>query len=192
VIPTQQPVLYFDLSSPYAYLAVMRAGAVLGTAPELEPVLAGAIFAWRGRGSWAESEPGRSEGQAEIERRARRYGLPPLRWPSGWPGNSLQAMRAAVWAKRQGRVDPFARAVYTHLFATGADVSDPATLGAAAREAGLDPDAMASAIASPELKEALKAATQAAWDAGVRGVPTLRIGTATFFGDDQLERAAAA
>ena len=37
-------VLYYDLASPYAYLAVMRAADVLGDAPRLQPVLVGAIF----------------------------------------------------------------------------------------------------------------------------------------------------
>jgi 2-hydroxychromene-2-carboxylate isomerase len=47
------PILYFDLGSPYAYLAMQRAPSILRLAPETEPVLLGAIFARRGFGSWA-------------------------------------------------------------------------------------------------------------------------------------------
>ena len=43
--------LYYDLGSPYAYLAVARCEHVLGDV-SLEPVLVGAIFAHRGWGSW--------------------------------------------------------------------------------------------------------------------------------------------
>src|SRR5829696_3481699 len=39
--------LYYDLASPYAYLAVARAADVLGAEPELKPVLVGAIFGSR-------------------------------------------------------------------------------------------------------------------------------------------------
>ena len=89
--------LYFDLGSPYAYLSVQRAAAVLGAAPHLQPVLAGAIFNHRGHGSWGHADT-RAANQAEIEARAARYGLPPIQWPPGWPPNTLQAMRAMVWA----------------------------------------------------------------------------------------------
>ena len=95
---TPTATLYFDLGSPYAYLALERAGSVLGQAPELEPVLLGAIFRWRGRGSWARTDQ-RSVGMTEVERRARRYGLPSLVWPPAWPTDGLAAMRAATWAR---------------------------------------------------------------------------------------------
>ena len=50
----------------------------------------------------------------------------------------------------------------------------------------------AAAIATPDVKDELKRATQAAWDAGVVGVPTVRIGADVYYGDDRLEEAAAA
>ena len=187
----ERPPLYFDLGSPYAYLAVARAEAVLGTAPELEPILLGAIFPLRGSGSWSQTDE--REGRiADIESRAQRYGLPPIVWPAGWPVNGLAAMRAATWAKRQGRTHEFALAVFDHEFVHGRDISEPATLRAAALEAGLDPEQLADAITSPELKEQLRQATDAAWRAGVRGVPSLRIGATIYYGDDQLELAAQA
>jgi len=102
-------VLYYDLASPYAYLAVARAPDVLGSEPELQPILLGAIFGYRGRGSWAHT-PERAAGEAEIERRAAAYGLPPVVWPDGWPLNSLAAMRAATHAKRERLQREFARA----------------------------------------------------------------------------------
>jgi 2-hydroxychromene-2-carboxylate isomerase len=67
--------LFYDLGSPYGYLAVARAPAVLGGDPELVPVLLGAIFAERGHGSWSQTDS-RAENVTEVERRAREYGLP--------------------------------------------------------------------------------------------------------------------
>jgi 2-hydroxychromene-2-carboxylate isomerase len=186
-----RPVLYFDLASPYAYLAVARAADVLGTEPELEPILLGAIFRLRGRESWGNT-PERERNVAEIEARARRYGLPPLAWPERWPANSLVAMRAAVWAKEQGATKPFADAVYRLHFAQGADIADLAVLAQAADEAGLPGTQLPDAVADPRRKEALRMATDAAWSAGVAGAPTLRVGDELFYGDDRLEEAAAA
>ena len=84
----RRQILYFDLGSPYAYLAVERAERVLGAKPELKPILLGAIMKRRGYGSWAFTEE-RDDRIADLQDRARRYGLPPLVWPDGWPSNGL-------------------------------------------------------------------------------------------------------
>jgi 2-hydroxychromene-2-carboxylate isomerase len=183
------PTLYFDLASPYAYLAFERAESVLGLAPELEPVLVGAIFQWRGRGSWALTDE-RAARMVEIEQRARRYGLPPISWPANWPANSLAAMRAALWAKQQGKAQAFSHRVFAGQFAQGADISDLRLLGQCAAAAGLDAQAMITAIGDQAIKDELKRITERAWADGVRGVPSLRIDGRVTFGDDQLERVA--
>jgi 2-hydroxychromene-2-carboxylate isomerase len=185
------PELYFDLGSPYSYLAVERAESVLVRPVTLVPVLVGAIFGWRGHGSWALTGE-RAAGMAEVERRAREYGLPPMDWPPDWPANALSAMRCATWAARQRRLAQFAHVVGRRQWTEAADIADLDVLAACAEEAGLDAASMLEAIRAPELKEQLRATTERAWQAGVRGVPTVRIGTQVFFGDDRLEEAGAA
>jgi 2-hydroxychromene-2-carboxylate isomerase len=176
--------LYFDLASPYAYLAVARAQQVFGAPPVLRPVLVGAIFQARGYGSWAHT-PQRAPGEAEIEARAERYGLPPVRWPQGWPMNSLNAMRACVYADEHGALDAFVHAVYEREFAHGEDVSGIDALAAIAADVGLD--ALPEAVAADATKRRLRELTEAAWERGVRGVPTAAAGSTLVFGDDRLE-----
>ncbi|MGH2858939.1 MAG: 2-hydroxychromene-2-carboxylate isomerase [Solirubrobacteraceae bacterium] len=183
------PTLYFDLGSPYGYLAFERAQSVLGQPIDFEPVLLGVIFALRGRGSWSATTE-RAARIAELEQRAGRYGIAPIVWPAGWPADGLMAMRAAAWAKRLGRVEAFARAVYRAQFTTGADISERAVLQACATRVGLYGDALAGAVADADVKRALRVATERAWGAGVRGIPTLRCATELFYGDDRLEDAA--
>jgi 2-hydroxychromene-2-carboxylate isomerase len=182
------PELFYDLGSPYAYLAVERAERVLGVAPVLRPVLLGAIFAARGHGSWSQT-PARAAGIAEVERRAAAYGLPPVRWPAGWPPSTLLAMRAAVWAERHGRGAAFARAAFRRAFAAGEDLGELAVLAAAAGDAGLRAGELGTAIADPAGKDELRARTEAALELGVRGVPILRAGGRLLYGDDRLEEA---
>ena len=43
---------------------------------------------------------------ADIETRAARRGLQPLRWPEPFPFDSALAMRAATYAKRSGAPSP--------------------------------------------------------------------------------------
>ena len=181
------PLLYLDLSSPYAWLATERAERVLGVAPKLEPIVLGAVFQVRGWGSWGHTDE-REAGMAEIERRAAAYGLPPVRWPEVWPGNSLHGARAAVWAEHHGRGDAFIRAAYRAIFGEGSDVADHDVLRDVAAAIGLPPHELEEAIADPALKDELKQRTSAAIEAGVRGVPPLRIGDELVFGDDRLDK----
>jgi 2-hydroxychromene-2-carboxylate isomerase len=182
--------LYYDLGSPYAHLAVARSARVLGHEVTLQPVLAGAIFARRGWGSWGHTGE-RERNVAEISRRAAAYGLPPVSWPPGWPNNTLAAMRMAVWADGAGAGEAFARAGFAAAFVHGRDLSERDVLLELAAEVGLGRDDAALAIASPEIKAALREATERAMTAGVQGVPTTAVDGRLFYGDDRLEAAAA-
>ena len=73
---TEQPVFYYDLGSPYAYLAAERIHKVLPVVPVWQPILLGGIWQETGGGSWAMTEA-RAEGIAEVERRATERGLLP-------------------------------------------------------------------------------------------------------------------
>ena len=163
--------LYYDLASPYAYLAVARAADVLGTEPELRPVLVGAIFGYRGRGSWALTDE-RAAGEAEIERRAARYGLPPVVWPEGWPVNSLRRCGRRPGPRRRA---PGRR---SRTRPTGASSPKGAGWGRTCwarppRRRASIPTRCPPAIAHDAVKLALRQATEAAWELGVQGVPTL-------------------
>jgi 2-hydroxychromene-2-carboxylate isomerase len=161
-------LLYVDPQSPYSWLAHARAPQVLGVTPQLRPITLGPIFARRGRGSWGRTEE-REAGQREVERRARAYGLGQVRWPDGWPFDSLRPSRALTWAHMYGRGDAFFAALGTATFTCGEDPTDTAVLAAAAAQAGLDPESVEDRIAHPAVKAALREATDAGWDAGVRG-----------------------
>jgi 2-hydroxychromene-2-carboxylate isomerase len=184
---------FFDLGSPYAYLAAERVNGLFaeacGEPPVWEPVLLGGLFKRFGRDSWANG-PGRAEGIAEVERRAGEYGLPPLRWPDPFPGNTLYAMRIATYAKQIGRAVSFSLAAFRQAFAAGRDLSDPDNVIVAAAAAEMHPRAVEAAAASDSTKSALRDATERGGDLGVRGVPSVVVGGRVFWGDDLLERAA--
>lgn len=187
----EAPVFYFDLGSPYAYLAAERINHVLPEPPIWQPVLLGGLFKLLGRRSWGETER-RAEGMAEVERRARERGLPPVRWPDSWPGDMLFAMRVATFAGRTGRAPAFALAAFRQAFAAGRDLSvrDNVLLAAAACE--LHPRSVIAAAESQATKNALRSATEQAAERGVRGVPSVVVGETVFWGDDRLEDAAQA
>jgi 2-hydroxychromene-2-carboxylate isomerase len=186
---------YFDLGSPYAYLAAERISSVFEEAgaeqPEWQPILLGGLFQRFGRGSWALTSE-RDAGLREVERRAQAYGLPPVRWPDPFPGNMLTAMRAATFAKEIGRTVSFSLAAFRQAFAAGRDLSEPDNVFIAAASSELHPRSLQTAVARDAIKARLRDATDRAGDLGVFGVPAITVGEEVFWGDDRLEDAAAA
>jgi 2-hydroxychromene-2-carboxylate isomerase len=183
---------YFDLGSPYAYLAAERVSGLFTEAgleqPEWQPILLGGLFQRFERDSWGNG-PGRDEGMAEVERRASAYGLAPVVWPEPWPGNMLTAMRAAIFAKQTGRTVSFSLAAFRQAFAAGRDLGDPENVAIAAAACELHPRALLKAVGTDIVKGGLREATDRAGDLGVRGVPSLAVGAEVFWGDDRLEEA---
>jgi 2-hydroxychromene-2-carboxylate isomerase len=183
---------YYDLGSPYAYLAAERISGLFTEAeleqPEWQPILLGGLFKRFDRDSWANG-PGRAEGLAEVERRAAAYGLPPIAWPDPFPGNTLTAMRVATFAKQTGRTVSFSLAAFRQAFAAGRDLSEPDNVMIAGAACELHPRALLKAVETDVVKAALREATDGAAALGVEGVPAVAVEGEVFWGDDRLEEA---
>jgi 2-hydroxychromene-2-carboxylate isomerase len=187
----EQPTFYFDLGSPYAWLAAERIHQILPVTPIWQPILLGGIWKQTGGRSWATTDK-RDEGMREVEQRAEKYGLLTVKWPEPWPSNGLQAMRAAIFAQQAGRTVAFALAAFRQAFAGGKDLSEIDNVLIAAAACELHPNAVLKGIGLQSTKDRLSAATQEAYERGVRGVPSVVVGGEVFWGDDRLEDAAAA
>jgi 2-hydroxychromene-2-carboxylate isomerase len=178
-----QPVFYFDLGSPEAYLAAERVMAVLPVVPEWTPIVAVDLPRY---------DPGDPPARrAAVEARAASAHVQQLRWPPGWPGDSRAAMIAATYAKQIGRAVAFSLAAFRQAFAGGREL-DESTILIAAAACEMHPRAVLQALQRAPVAAALDAATAEASAAGVRDVPALRIGDDVFHGDEGLDAAAAA
>jgi 2-hydroxychromene-2-carboxylate isomerase len=186
-IPMPTITFYFDVGSPYAYLAAERLPALLPEPVRWQPVLLGGLFKLTGRSSWALGDYRRRQaGMAEIERRTRSYRLPPMRWPDPWPGDYLQAMRAVTYAFTVGRGREFTMTAFRNAFQRGVDLAIPGRVLETAQQAGFERGEVERAIQDPAIKTALREATDTAYEIGVFGVPTIAIDDELFWGDDRL------
>jgi len=189
-----EPTFYFDFSSPFAYLAATRIDDVLPRMPRWAPISMAFVTSAHERIPWSMREESKERGKRECEQRAAEYGLPPLRWPAGWPldSYSLPALRAAYVAAGAGCLRDFSRAAFERNFVEGSGLGTEADLRAVAEAVGLDPDDVLAEVRRPAIKEKLKLETEGAIRAGVFGVPTVLVGEELFWGDDRLTKAAQA
>lgn len=185
------PVFRYDFNSPYAYLAASRVDRILGPDVVWQPIAFAFLLAAQQRAPWSFDLQGeRAPGIAECERRAAEYGLPPLTWPAGWPKESysIAPLRVALAAAEHGLLREYSHAAFTRNFVAGTGLQGDAPLEVA-EELGLSRAAVEAAL--PAAKDRLRAVTDEAIAAGVPGVPTVTVAGEHFWGDDQLDAAAA-
>jgi 2-hydroxychromene-2-carboxylate isomerase len=190
---TAQPVFYYDVSSPYAYLAAARVDDVLPVRAEWRPIAFGVIVRRNGKIPWS-FQADRDKHFAAIAGRAANRGLPEVHYPEGWPVEtySLAPLRAALLAEDQDCLRALSYELFRTMFVEGRHLADEEAVLDAAECAGMDRDRVRSGIASPEIRQRLRDQTEEAAARGVTGVPTVLVGQQLFWGDDRLEDAAAA
>lgn len=183
-------VFYFDLASPEAYLVAEQVLHRLPQVAEWQPVWLGGLRAGELGGFRCAREI--ESLQDDIELRADRRGLQPVRWPDPFPADTRWAMLVSTYAKQIGRTVAFAQAAFRQAFAGGRDLSrrDWVLIAAAACE--MHPAAVIKGAGLASIAARLDAATEAAAAAGVLDVPAVRVGERVFHGEAELGAAAAA
>jgi 2-hydroxychromene-2-carboxylate isomerase len=182
------PQFFFGAMSPYSWLAAERIEQLLPQA-QWRALFLGGMFKSNGRISWGLTDQ-RQQGIADCDERARSYGLGPINWPDPWPTSDLLVARAMTFADSRGLLKPFALSAMRLTFRDGRDIGELDAVLEAARGAGIDPAVLETAIAQPEVKQALREVNDEAQAKGVFGVPTTVLPDGQlFWGDDRLEEA---
>jgi 2-hydroxychromene-2-carboxylate isomerase len=166
------PVFYYDIASPWSWLAGERVHEVLGTVPVWQPVLARTV---------------EDVDRAAVERAAAAQGLTALRWPMHFPFDGELATRAATFAKQTGRAVAFSLAAMRQAFAAGRDLSELDNVLIAAAACELHPRAVITGIDTRTVRDAVVHAEAI----GIGRLPAVRIGDELVEGPDAPELAAA-
>jgi 2-hydroxychromene-2-carboxylate isomerase len=171
---------YFDVISPFAYLASQRLDTLPGQI-SLRPVpvlFAGLLGHWHTKGP-AEIPPMRRFTFRHIAWLARRDGIP-LRFPPCHPFNPLRLLRLAIVLDDVAAI----QRLFRFVWAEGRSADDtPAWEGLIATLGIDDVDAR---IAAPEVKTRLRENTETAIARGVFGVPTFIVDDQLFWGYDAM------
>ncbi len=180
---------FFDFGSPTTYLAhtqmpllARRTGAEI----VYRPMLLGAVFKATGNQSPAAIAAKSKWMDADLKAFARRYGVGYARNP-WFPVNTITLMRGAVAMQREGRLAPYADAIFHAMWVEPKNMNDPQIVGAVLAAAGFEPKHLLAAIEHQPVKDELRANTEEAIARGVFGAPTFFVGDRMFFGQDRLD-----
>ncbi|SIR43731.1 2-hydroxychromene-2-carboxylate isomerase [Pseudacidovorax sp. RU35E] len=182
---------FFDFGSPAAYLAWMQLPHVCAdTGAELvwRPMLLGGVFQATGNRSPAEVPAKGRYMREDLQRFARRAGVPFEHNPH-FPINTLTLMRGATAMQmhRPERFQGYAQAVFEAMWAQPRNLGDAAELTAVLTAAGFNAAEFMTLLGRQDVKDQLKATTQEAVERGVFGAPTMFVGDQMFWGQDRLD-----
>ena len=181
---TRRVLWFFDVISPFAYLAWQEMDQLPGDMPvEFVPVLFAGILNHYGQKGPAEIEPKRRFTYRFALWRAQKLGIE-MQMPPAHPFNPLSALRLII---ASGTSREAVEQVLNAVFKQGRDVSNPTVIADLAAQLGIQD--VQAAIAAPAVKQQLHDNTRFAIENGVFGVPTLMIGKEIFWGHDAVEMA---
>ena len=177
-------IFYFDVISPYAYLAFERLPVVMqGLSYQVtyKPVLFAAMLNHFGQLGPAEITPKRTWTYRQMHWLAREHGMA-LQAPASHPFNPISLLRLALACGADGACNRYvAETIFRHVWVGGFEASDTARL--AALTAQLNPRRTARDEA---VKQELKTNTDTAIAASVFGVPCMQVDQDVFWGLDAL------
>lgn len=185
---------FFDCSSPWTWLAFRNIQPIarkLGVEIRWRPVLVGGIFNSVNPSVYEFRERGVPAKQAyhrkDLQDWARISGVRILFPPTAFPVNSVKAMRGCLLLEPEGKLVPFAEAVFEAYWTHDLDISQDAVLAEICERIDVDAAGFLEGIAQPAIKAALKANTDEVIARGGFGSPTIFVGgDDMYFGNDRL------
>lgn len=168
--------VFFDYSSPFAYLGFTQAERVAeeaGAVIRFRPFLLGGLFKAIGTANVPLLEMPEAKQRYQLldmQRWAHHWGVR-FRFPSRFPMNTVTALRMTLQLPDEA-LPRFARAVFEAYWADDRDIAAPAELASIAGACGLAGDALVAGAADPTVKSRLREATDEAARRGICGAPS--------------------
>ena len=175
---------HLDFVSPYAYLAFERLPQALeglSYSVDYRPVLFAGLLKAHGQLGPAEIPGKREWTYRQVLWLGRTHGIP-IEMPAAHPFNPLALLRLALACGKQGSINRYvAETVFRHVWRGGADAAAAERMESLKQLLGPVRDP-----AGADVKDELKANTDAAIAAGIFGVPTFGVDGHLFWGLDAL------
>lgn len=181
---------WFDFTSPYAFFGALEIEALAAKHKRRvlwRPFLLGPAFKATGGQPLLDIPLRGDYARRDWARLARHAGIP-FTLPASFPTGSVAAARAFYWLERE-RPDLLGRyvlAIFRAYFSEGREIHNVEAVIDIAASLGADRPTMAAALASPAIKDKLRAMTDEALARGVFGAPFIIVDGEPFWGADRL------
>ncbi len=184
---------YFDYASLNAYLAyraidglIERTGATL----QMHPVLLGGIFKATNNQSpffaFAGIKGRLDYERLEIHRFMDKHEITNFKMNEFFPINTLQIMRGAIVAERDGFLDQYTKCMMSAMWEENRKMDEIDQIRDTLINAGMDADFILSEIQTADVKNKLIENTNALVERNTFGLPTLFVGDEMWFGKERL------
>jgi 2-hydroxychromene-2-carboxylate isomerase len=184
---------FFDCSSPWTYLAFTRVQDIVERTGALmiwKPILVGGVFNAVNQDVYerrANPDPRKSKYYAKDLADWARFTDIEIGRPPVFPVNSVKAMRGALIALDDGKLVPYATAVFQAYWGDLLDISQADILGPVAASVGYDAATFLQRIEEGSIKDRLRANTDELIGRGGFGSPTMFVDKDDmYFGNDRL------
>ena len=181
---------YFDLGSPYSYLAYYR---LLQMAEQQEiqivykPILLGGVFKATGNRSPIEIPVKGAYSILDMQRWAEYYHIP-MQMNPHFPMNTLTLMRilTGVQLLHLEKFEQVLKLLFDAMFGTPQNLNEPAVLAEVLKPSGFSVEDIMSMVQSEVVKQKLITETEQAIQRGIFGAPTFFVGDEMYWGQDRL------
>ena len=181
---------YFDLGSPYSYLAYYR---LLQIAEQQEiqivykPILLGGVFKATGNRSPIEIPVKGAYSILDMQRWAEYYQIP-MQMNPHFPMNTLTLMRilTGVQLLHLEKFEQVLKLLFDAMFGTPQNLNEPTVLAEVLKPSGFSVEDIMSMVQSEVVKQKLITETEQAILRGIFGAPTFFVGDEMYWGQDRL------
>ena len=178
---------YFDIISPYAYIAYKKILKIKDINFKLKPILLGGLHNLAGITAPAFNKYKMKNMQNDCELVAKKNNIS-FKWNSKFPINSLNIMRGYLCVK-DNKKEEYLNNFFEAYWKEDLDLSNEENIKILLKKLKIDEHDFFNLIKNQDTKNKLKQFTQEAFEKEVFGAPTFIVNNKIFWGQDRLEYA---
>ena len=178
---------YFDIISPYAYIAYKKILKINNVDFKLKPILLGGLHNLAGITAPAFNKYKMKNMQNDCELVSKKNNIS-FRWNSRFPINSLSIMRGYLYVE-DNKKEEYLNSFFEAYWKEDIDLSNEENIKILLKKLKIDENGFFNSISNQDIKDKLKELTQEAFKKEVFGAPTFIVNNKIFWGQDRLEYA---
>ena len=178
---------YFDIISPYAYIAYKKILKINNINFKLKPILLGGLHNLAGITAPALNKYKMKNMQNDCELVAKKNNIS-FKWNSKFPINSLNVMRGYLCVENSKKGE-YLNSFFEAYWKEDQDLSSEESIKYLLKKLKIDEHDFFNLISNQDTKDKLKQLTQEAFEKEVFGAPTFIVNNKIFWGQDRLEYA---